>query len=65
MQQVSQRENVLAAASEAQAIVPQTLAQVDALQQKLTEAMDELRTRRAEIEKNAAPAAQKPPEPAK
>jgi hypothetical protein len=60
MQQVNQRENVLAAAAEAQAIVPQTLAQVDALQQKLGEAMEELRARRAEIQKNAAPAPAEP-----
>lgn len=53
MQQVSRRESVLAAAAEARAVVPQTLAQVDALEQKLTEAMDELRTRRAEIQKAA------------
>ena len=53
MQKVGQRENVLAAAAEARAIVPQTLAQVDALQQKLSEAMDELRARRSEIEKAA------------
>jgi hypothetical protein len=56
MQQVSQRENVLGAAAEAQATVPQTLAQVDALQQKLSEAMDELRARRDWIQKSGAPA---------
>lgn len=55
IQRVSQRENVLAAATEARAIVPQTLEQVDALEQKLSEAMEELRARRAEIQKAAAP----------
>jgi hypothetical protein len=60
MQQVNQRESVLAAAAEAQAIVPQTLAQIDALQQKLTEAMEELKARRADIQKSAEPAAPKP-----
>ena len=59
MRRVSQREGVLAAAAEAQAVVPQTVAQIDALQQKLTEAMDELRARRAEIQKTAAPATPK------
>jgi hypothetical protein len=62
MQQVNQRESVLAAAAEAQAIVPQTLAQIDALQQKLTEAMEELKARRADIQKSAEPAAPKPPD---
>jgi hypothetical protein len=61
MQQVSRREKALAAAAEAQAIVPQTVEQIDALQQKLTEAMDELRARRAEIQKSAAPETAKPP----
>jgi hypothetical protein len=55
MQQVSRRENVLAAAAEQGAIVPQTIAQVDALEQKLSEALEELRARRAELQK-AAPA---------
>ena len=56
MQQVSQREVDLAAMEESAAIVPQTLAQVDALEQKLTEAMEELRARRAEIQKAAGTA---------
>jgi hypothetical protein len=51
LQQVGQRASVLAAAEERAALVPQTLAQVDALEQKLTEAMDELRARRAQIQK--------------
>ncbi|MGI8990600.1 MAG: hypothetical protein ACR2I2_13605 [Bryobacteraceae bacterium] len=55
MQQVGKRENLLAAAAERNAIVPQTLAQVDALEQKLSEAMEELRARRAEIQKTAEP----------
>ena len=63
MQQVNQRESALAAAAEAQAVVPQTLAQVDALQQKLSEAMDELRARRAEIQKSATPAPAAPATP--
>ena len=50
MQQVSQREMELAAAEESAAAVPQTLAQVDALEQKLTGALDELRARRAAIQ---------------
>jgi chromosome segregation ATPase len=61
MQQVSRRDKALAAAAEAKAIVPQTVEQIDALQQKLTEAMDELRARRAEIQKSAAPETAKPP----
>lgn len=61
MQQVNQRESVLVAAAEADAIVPQTVAQVDALQQKLSEAMDELRARRGELQKAAAAAAPLPP----
>ena len=59
MKQVSQRESVLAAAAEARAAVPQTLAQVDALEQKLSEAMEELRARRAEIQKAAGPGGKK------
>lgn len=59
MKQVSQRESVLAAAAEAKAVVPQTLAQVDALEQKLSEAMEELRARRVEIQKAAGPANKK------
>jgi len=61
MQQVSRREKALATAAEAKAIVPQTVEQIDALQQKLTEAMDELRARRAEIQNSAAPETAKPP----
>ena len=59
IQRVNQRENVLAAVAEAKAIVPQTLEQVDALEQKLSEAMEELRARRAEIQKAAASAGTK------
>jgi hypothetical protein len=51
LQQVSQRASVLAASEERAALIPQTLAQVDALEQKLSEAMDELRVRREEIQK--------------
>jgi len=53
MQQVSQREKVLAAAAEKGAIVPQTVEQVDALEKKLSEALEELRQRRAELQKAA------------
>jgi hypothetical protein len=60
LQQIGRRETVLAAAAEAQAVVPQTLEQIDALQQKLSEAMEELRARRAEIQKSAEPAATNP-----
>lgn len=56
MQQVSQRESELAAAEESAAMVPQTLAQVDALEQKLTEAMEELRARRTAIQTAAGTA---------
>jgi hypothetical protein len=59
MQQVGQREKALAAMAERGAIVPQTVAQVDALEKKLSEAMEELKARRAEIE-NAAKTAAKP-----
>lgn len=52
-QQVSQREKVLAAAAEQRAIVPQTVEQVDALEKKLSEALEELRARRAELQKAA------------
>lgn len=51
LKQVSQRATVLAAAEERAALEPQTLAQVDALEQKLSEALDDLRARRAEIQK--------------
>ena len=60
LQQIGRRETVLAAAAEAQAVVPQTLEQIDALQQKLSEAMEELRARRAAIQKSAESAASKP-----
>jgi hypothetical protein len=53
LQQVSRRASVLAAAEERAALIPQTLAEVDALEQKLSEAMDELRARRTQIQ-NAA-----------
>jgi hypothetical protein len=53
MQQVSRRASVLAAAEERAALIPQTLAEVDALEQKLSEAMEELRVRRTQIQ-NAA-----------
>jgi chromosome segregation ATPase len=59
MKQVAERETALAAAAEARATVPQTLAQVDALEQKLSEAIEELRARRAEIQKAAGPAGKK------
>jgi CDP-glycerol glycerophosphotransferase (TagB/SpsB family) len=58
MQQVSQREKVLAAAAEKGAVVPQTVEQVDALEKKLSEALYELRARRAELQKAAATKAQ-------
>jgi hypothetical protein len=49
MQQVDQREEALRAADAA--LQPQTIAEVDALEKKLSEALDELRTRRAELQK--------------
>jgi hypothetical protein len=57
MQQVSQREKVLADTAEKRAIVPQTLEQVDALEKKLSEALDELRARRTELLRAAQPKA--------
>jgi hypothetical protein len=53
MQQVAQRERVLATAAEQQAAVPRTVEQVDALEKKLSEALEELRARRAELQKAA------------
>jgi len=53
MQQVNQREGVLQAAAERAARQPQTMAEVDALEKKLSEALEELRSRRVELEKAA------------
>jgi hypothetical protein len=53
MQQMSERHKTLATMAEQRAIVPQTVAQVDALEQKLKEALEELRARRAELQKQA------------
>ena len=51
MQQVDRREEALRAAAQGAALQPQTIAEVDALEKKLSEALDELRTRRAELQK--------------
>ena len=51
LQQVNQREEALRAAAEGAALQPQTIAEVDALETKLSEALDELRSRRAELQK--------------
>jgi hypothetical protein len=51
MQQVDQREEALQAAAQGAALQPQTIAEVDALEKKLLEALDELRARRAELQK--------------
>jgi len=53
MKQVSEREKALAAAAEKRAVVPETVEQVDALEKKLSEALEELRARRAELQKAA------------
>jgi len=53
MQQVNQREGVLQAAAERAARQPQTIAEVDALEKKLSDALEELRSRRAELQKAA------------
>ena len=53
MQQVKQREQALAAAAEQRAVVPQTIDQVEALEKKLSEALEELRQRRSELQKSA------------
>jgi hypothetical protein len=53
MQQVNQREEVLRAAAERAALQPETIAEVDALETKLSEALNELRARRAELQKAA------------
>lgn len=53
MGQVSRREKVLQGAAERATRVPQTVAQVDALEKLLSDALDELRTRRAELQKTA------------
>jgi hypothetical protein len=58
MKQVASREQELAAAAERRAMVPQTVEQVDALEKKLSEALEELRARRAELQKAAAAKAQ-------
>jgi hypothetical protein len=52
MQQVDRREEALRAAAQGAALQPQTIAEVDALEKKLSEALDELRTRRAELQKS-------------
>lgn len=59
LKQVSRRASVLAAAEERAARVPQTLAEMDALEQKLSEAMDELRARRAQIQNAASSTTEK------
>jgi hypothetical protein len=59
MQQVGRREKAIDAAAERAALVPQTVAEVDKLEKKLSEAMEELRKRRAALQKT--PAARKPP----
>jgi hypothetical protein len=51
MQQVDRREEALRAAAQAAALQPQTIAEVDALEKKLSEALDELRARRAELQR--------------
>ena len=53
MQEIRRRENVLAHAAEKRAIVPKTISQVDALEEKLSGALEELRARRAELQKAA------------
>jgi hypothetical protein len=50
MRQVSQRENVLQRAAEAAARQPQTVAEVDALEKKLSDALEELRQRRTQLQ---------------
>ncbi len=52
MQQVDQREETLRTAAEGAALQPQTIAEVDALETKLSEALDELRARRAKLQKS-------------
>jgi hypothetical protein len=51
MRQVTQREEVLRRAADQMARQPRTIAEVEALQKKLGEAMEDLRARRAEIQK--------------
>jgi hypothetical protein len=51
MQQVGRREQALAARVEANAIEPKTVEQFDALETKLTEALEELRARRTQLQK--------------
>lgn len=53
LQQVNQRGEVLRAAAERAALQPETIAEVDALETKLSEALNELRSRRAELQKAA------------
>jgi hypothetical protein len=54
MKRVNQREEQLLAAGQ-KPVEPQTVEQIDALEEKLSEAMQELRSRRAEILKVAKP----------
>ncbi len=53
MQQVIRREAVLQRGAEAAALQPQTVVEVDALEKKLSEALEELRRRRAELQKSS------------
>jgi hypothetical protein len=53
MQQVDRREETLRAAAQGAALQPQTISEVDALEKKLSEALDELRARRAELQKRS------------
>ena len=55
MQQVERHEEALRAAAERAALQPETIAEVDALEKKLSEALEELRSRRAELEKPTEP----------
>lgn len=55
MQQIEQRNDVLRRRAEETARSPQTLAEVDALERGLTQALEELQARRAELEQAPAP----------
>jgi hypothetical protein len=55
MQQIEQREAELRRRDEQAARSPQTVAEVDALERELTQALEELRARRAELEQAPAP----------
>lgn len=57
---IKKRESVLAEAAEKKALEPRTVEQVDSLEKLLSEALEALRARRAELQKSAEPKGSQP-----